>query len=145
MNIVDFTPASGFIGGLFIGIASSLLLWMNGRIAGISGIFNGAMARSSGDATWRWLFIAGLLGGAAIEFWLVPGQRAFASSLSWPVFLIAGVLVGFGTRLGSGCTSGHGVCGLGRLSARSLAATLTFLVTGAATVFIVWQLLGVHP
>ena len=137
MNIVDFTPASGFIGGLFIGVSSSLLLWMNGRIAGISGIVDGALARPAGEAAWRWLFIAGLLGGAAIEFWLIPGHRAFVSPLSWPVFLIAGVLVGFGTRLGSGCTSGHGVCGISRFSTRSLAAVATFMFTAARTVLVV--------
>lgn len=144
MNIVNFTPATGFVGGLLIGLAASALLWLNGRIAGISGIVNGALARPDSEATWRWLFLAGLLGGAAIEFWLIPARRAFETGLSWPVFLLAGVLVGVGTLLGGGCTSGHGVCGLGRLSTRSLVATLTFIATGVLTVFIVRHVLGIH-
>lgn len=144
MTIVDFTPATGFLGGLLIGAAASLLLWLNGRIAGISGIFDGALARPDSETTWRWLFILGLLVGAAIEFWLLPGARAFATGLPWQVFLLAGTLVGFGTRLGGGCTSGHGVCGLGRLSARSLVATLTFLATGVLTVFVVRHVFGIH-
>lgn len=144
MSIVNFTPVSGFAGGLLIGAAASLLLWLNGRIAGISGIVNGALARPGSETTWRWLFLAGLLGGAAIEFWLIPAHRAFESGLSWPMFLLAGVLVGVGTRLGGGCTSGHGVCGLGRLSMRSLVATVTFIATGVLTVFVVRHLLGIN-
>lgn len=144
MTIVNFTPVTGFVGGLLIGASASVLLWLNGRIAGISGIVNGALARPGGEATWRWLFLAGLLGGATIEFWSIPARRAFETGLSWPVFLLAGVLVGVGTRLGGGCTSGHGVCGLGRLSTRSLVATLTFLATGVLTVFIVRHVFGVN-
>lgn len=143
MSIVNFTPHTGFAGGLLIGVSASLLLWLNGRIAGISGIVNGALARPGGEAIWRWLFLFGMLVGAAIEFWLIPGRRAFETHLAWPVFLLAGVLVGIGTRLGGGCTSGHGVCGLGRLSMRSLVATITFLVTGVLTVFIVRHVFGV--
>lgn len=144
MTIVNFTPITGVIGGLLIGLSASTLLWLNGRIAGISGIVDGALARPGKETKWRWLFLLGILGGAAIEFWLIPAHRAFHTGLSWPVFLLAGVLVGVGTRLGGGCTSGHGVCGLGRLSTRSLVATVTFLATGAVTVFIVRQVLGVH-
>lgn len=144
MTIVNFTPITGVIGGLLIGLSASALLWLNGRIAGISGIVNGALARPGKDTNWRWLFLLGILGGAAIEFWLIPAQRAFDTGLSWPVFLLAGVLVGVGTRLGGGCTSGHGVCGLGRLSMRSLVATVTFLVTGVLTVFIVRHVLGIN-
>lgn len=142
MTIVNFTPLTGFIGGLLIGASASLLLWLNGRIAGISGIVNGSLARPGAESAWRWLFLAGMLGGAAVEFWLIPAQRAFETAMSWPVFLLAGVLVGIGTRLGGGCTSGHGVCGLGRLSARSLVATLTFLATGVLTVFFVYHVFG---
>ena len=118
MTIVNFTPWAGLIGGLLIGASASLLLWLNGRIAGISGIVAGATVEPGGDRAWRWLFLAGLLGGAALAFWLVPGSMAFQSDMPWPVFLVAGLIVGFGTRLGSGCTSGHGVCGLARLSQR---------------------------
>lgn len=144
MTIVNFTPLTGFAGGLLIGIASSVLLWLNGRIAGISGIVDGALAKPGKEAIWRWLFLLGMFGGAGIEFWLIPARRAFETGLSWPVFLLAGVLVGFGTRLGGGCTSGHGVCGLGRLSGRSLVATATFLITGVLTVFIVRHVLGIN-
>lgn len=143
MIIVNFTPMSGFAGGLLIGAAASLLLWLNGRIAGISGIVNGALGRPGRETFWRWLFLLAMLGGAAVEFWLLPAHRAFETSLSWPGFLLAGFLVGVGTRLGGGCTSGHGVCGLGRLSARSLAATSTFIATGILTVFIVRHVLGI--
>lgn len=143
MNIVHFTPFYGLAGGLLIGTAASLLLWLNGRIAGISGILAGVLMRPGNEAGWRWLFLAGMLGGASIEFWLIPARRAFETGLSWPMFLLAGVLVGIGTRLGGGCTSGHGVCGLGRLSARSLVATATFLITGVVTVFLVRHVFGV--
>lgn len=142
MTIVHFTPISGLIGGVLIGASSSLLLWLNGRIAGISGIVTGALARPSEDSAWRWLFLVGMLVGAVVEFWLWPGNRAFDGGLPWPVFLLAGVLVGFGTNLGSGCTSGHGVCGLARLSPRSLVAVLTFMATGTLTVFIVRHIFG---
>lgn len=144
MNIVNFTPVTGFVGGLLIGLAASILLWLNGRVAGISGIMNGAMARPGKETAWRWLFLTGLLGGAAIEFWLIPARRAFDTGLSWPVILLAGILVGVGTLLGGGCTSGHGVCGLGRLSTRSLVATLTFMTCGILTVFIVRHVFGIN-
>ncbi|MGA7965160.1 MAG: YeeE/YedE family protein [Gammaproteobacteria bacterium] len=143
MTIINFTPISGFVGGLFIGVSATLLLWLNGEIAGISGIFDGALRRPGKASTRDWLFLIGLVGGAAIEFWLVPGHRAFHAVLHWPVFLLAGLLVGYGTAMGCGCTSGHGVCGLGRLSMRSLIATLTFMATGTLTVFILRHLFGV--
>mgnify|MGYP003148089628 FL=1 len=143
MTIVNFTPWAGLIGGLLIGASASLLLWLNGRIAGISGIVAGATVEPGGDRAWRWLFLAGLLGGAALAFWLVPGSLTFQSDMPWPVFLVAGLIVGFGTRLGSGCTSGHGVCGLARLSPRSLASVATFMATGILTVFVIRHLLGV--
>ena len=143
MTIVNFTPWAGLIGGLLIGASASLLLWLNGRIAGISGIVAGATVEPGGDRAWRWLLLAGLLGGAALAFWLVPGSLAFQSDMPWPVFLVAGLIVGFGTRLGSGCTSGHGVCGLARLSPRSLASVATFMATGILTVFVIRHLLGV--
>lgn len=143
MTIVNFTPLTGFIGGLLIGASASLLLWLNGRIAGISGIIEGAFSRDKDDSRWRWLFLFGLVGGASLAFWLVPGQRVFQDVMPWPLLLLAGLLVGFGTRLGGGCTSGHGVCGLARLSPRSLVAVLTFMATGVLTVFIVRHILGI--
>ena len=127
-------------GGLLIGVASWLLLASLGRIAGISGIASGAFARAPGEAAWRRAFLAGLvLAGAATALWLQPPMTAMRPA---PLLVVAGLLVGFGTVLGSGCTSGHGVCGLGRRSARSLVATLTFMGAGVATVLIVNYLRG---
>ena len=140
----NFTPWAALMGGLFIGVSASLLLWLNGKIAGISGIANGAIwAKTSADRTWRVLFVVGLVIGGFIYVALFPGTIQARSG--YPIWLVgaAGLLVGFGTALGSGCTSGHGVCGLGRLSFRSLAATLTFLGAGIITVFVMRHLLGV--
>lgn len=144
MTIVNFTPLTGFVGGLCIGASASLLLWLNGRIAGISGIVDGALSGArEDDNRWQWLFLLGLMGGAASAFWLVPGTHTFQDVLPWPLLLLAGLLVGFGTRLGGGCTSGHGVCGLGRLSPRSMVAVLSFMATGILTVFVVQHVLGI--
>ena len=137
MTIVNFTPGSGFAGGLFIGASAALLLSLNGRLAGISGIVGSALTGFNRDTLWRWLFLAGLLLGAALEFWVIPGVRTFSSDTSWPTILLAGLLVGYGTRLGNGCTSGHGICGLARLSGRSTVAVITFMLSGAITTFIV--------
>ncbi len=142
LHVANFTPASALIGGALIGISATLLLWLNGRIAGVSGIMHGALQQRAGD-TWRWLFLAGLVAGAGVWLWLAPPAFAPRAGYSLPLVLLAGVLVGFGTAQGGGCTSGHGVCGISRLSARSIVATLTFLVTGMASVFVVRHLLGV--
>jgi len=126
--------AQAATGGVLIGLASWLLLASLGRVAGISGIASGALGRLPGERLWRWAFLAGLIGaGAAAAAWLQPPATALRP---WPLLLAAGALVGFGTVLGSGCTSGHGVCGLGRRSLRSLVATLVFMGAGAATVLI---------
>ncbi|WP_435103518.1 YeeE/YedE family protein [Arhodomonas sp. AD133] len=143
MSIAAFDPWPALVGGVLIGIAATLLLWLNGRIAGISGIAAGAMEERGEERVWRLLFLAGLLGGAALVFVLWPERAALRSGMPWWGVLIAGVLVGFGTRLGSGCTSGHGVCGLGRLSPRSLVAVVTFVATAMVTVFAVRHLLGI--
>jgi uncharacterized membrane protein YedE/YeeE len=137
--MANFTPASALIGGALIGISATLLLWLNGRIAGVSGIMHGALREGEG---WRWLFLAGLVAGAGAWMWLAPPAFAPRAGFSLPLVLFAGVLVGFGTAQGGGCTSGHGVCGISRLSARSLAATLTFLLTGMIGVFAVRHLFG---
>src|SRR5437764_1194258 len=131
-----FTPFSGLLGGMLIGLAAVLLLVANGRIAGISGIVGGLLTRVTADMGWRVAFVAGLWLGA-IVYWLVRGEL-FAVQLiaTWPVMLIAGLLVGFGTRMSGGCTSGHGVCGIARLSKRSIVATLVFMGAGIATVFV---------
>jgi len=126
----------GLIGGLLIGLAATLLLLVNGRIAGISGILAGLItAKFTTDWFWRAAFVIGLVCGAALYGWFrgaIPLQQQASNSL----LLFAGLLVGFGTRLGSGCTSGHGVCGLARRSPRSLAATATFIACGILTVFL---------
>jgi uncharacterized protein len=121
------------VGGMLIGIAATLLLLLAGRIAGISGIVAGLFQPRSGDRGWRLAFVAGLFGTGALIAAIWP--TAFAIEITRPIWLVvlAGLLVGFGTRLGNGCTSGHGVCGLSRLSARSAAVTVTFMATGILT------------
>lgn len=131
-----FTPWSALAGGVAIGIAAAMLLLLNGRVAGISGIVGGLLWPSPGDMAWRYAFIAGLL-FAPVAVRLVAALPAPTIEASFPVLLLAGLLVGAGTRYGSGCTSGHGVCGLSRLSPRSLAATGAFMLAGFATVFAV--------
>lgn len=132
----DFTPLSGLVGGILIGLASVLLLWLNGRIAGISGIVGGMLSRKGGEFGWRAMFVVGLLAGAA-GYALYTGGLQVSVPASVPMLIVAGLLVGFGTRLGSGCTSGHGVCGIGRLSKRSMVATGTFMAVAVATVYVV--------
>lgn len=127
-------PIQGLIGGLLIGLAAALMLLGVGRIAGVSGIAARATRLGGGDMAMRsaWMFLVGLpLGALAVAMLLGAPKAEFAS---WPVLIAAGLLVGFGTRLGSGCTSGHGVCGVSRLSGRSVVATITFMLAGIATV-----------
>ena len=128
--------AQGLLGGALIGLSATLLLWSIGRIAGISGIVNGLGTAPRSDRAWRAAFLLGLMvaGGIAMQF--LPYAPSRLQTGSTPILLLAGLLVGFGTRMGGGCTSGHGVCGLGRLSWRSLAAVLTFMLTAIATVFL---------
>ena len=131
------------IGGIAIGLSATILLAFNGRIAGISGIVNGAIAFSKQEV-WRWIFILGmLLGGILYENILATQPTPTAAFTPWAM-IIGGFLVGFGTRMGSGCTSGHGVCGLGRLSMRSLVAVLTFMITAILTVFVVRHVLQLN-
>lgn len=132
----DAQPVEGLVGGLLIGLAAALMLLGAGRIAGVSGIVARATRLSADDMamTSAWAFLAGLPLGALIVA-LTTSWRP-ADFPGWPVLVIAGLLVGFGTRLGSGCTSGHGVCGVSRLSQRSIVATVTFIATGIATVFL---------
>lgn len=143
--MTEFTPYTALGGGLFIGAAAALLLYLNGRIAGISGILNGAVARTPGDTAWRVAFLVGMLLGGGAFWWFTP--HAFAPRQDFPpsLLVVAGFLVGFGTRMGSGCTSGHGVCGLGRRSLRSLVATATFVGCGILTVYVMRHVLGVQP
>ena len=136
------TWAFGLAGGALIGLAAALLLWSIGRIAGISGIVNGIVEGARGDRAWRIAFIAGMMIAGAVMLQFVPAP-ARAQTGATPILLVAGLLVGFGTRMGNGCTSGHGVCGLGRLSRRSLAAVVTFMAAGMATVYVMRHLVGV--
>ncbi|MEZ4390624.1 MAG: YeeE/YedE thiosulfate transporter family protein [Polyangiales bacterium] len=122
-------------GGALIGLSASLMLAFNGRVAGVSGMVGGLLQPSPGDWSWRALFLAGLALGGVVAAAVLPNAFA-ASPASTGTVLAAGLLVGFGSRVGNGCTSGHGVCGISRLSPRSVAATLTFISTGAITVLL---------
>lgn len=137
----DFTPLSALLGGALIGLSASLLLLTHGKIAGISGLLGGLLAPGADDRAFRLWFLGGLLVAGAALAAVLPS--AFGPSPPTPFWLVAlaGVLVGYGTRLGNGCTSGHGVCGVSRLSARSIAATLTFVAVGMATTFVARHLL----
>lgn len=130
------------LGGVLIGLASALLLLFNGRIAGISGIAGGLFSPARGDAAWRAAFVGGLIVGGLLLHAMLPSALGppVVAGLGAPI--LAGLLVGFGTRLGNGCTSGHGVCGMARGSMRSIAATLTFMVTAALTVYVVRHVIG---
>lgn len=128
---------TALVGGILIGSAASGLLLLNGRIAGISGIVAGLLPPRNGDAAWRLAFVAGLLAGGGVLSMIHPAAFPGGHPRALPVLAAAGLLVGFGTRIANGCTSGHGVCGLSRRSPRSLVATLTFMTIGAATVYVV--------
>ncbi|MFG6443305.1 YeeE/YedE family protein [Roseateles sp. LKC17W] len=136
-----FTPVASLAGGALIGLAAALFVLLNGRIAGISGVLGGLLRPARGDVAWRVAFVLGLVGAplAYVLFTAVPLPRIDAG---WPALVLAGLLVGVGTRYGAGCTSGHGVCGLSRLSPRSLAATLAFMGAGFATVFVLRHVVG---
>lgn len=139
----NFTPLPALLGGVMIGLAASILLIFNGRIAGVAGILGSVLTPSAAPGVpWSTWFVGGLLAGGTIVAFVLP--EAFASNVTTPVGLLvgSGLLVGFGTRLGSGCTSGHGVCGNSRLSLRSLAATGTFIAAGAGGVLLRRVLLG---
>jgi hypothetical protein len=143
--MTDFTPASALMGGAMIGLASLWLLARLGRIAGISGIASGAMFSQGHDRLWRLAFVAGLiLAGVLARFvlgWQPEPRDAYP--LAWVI--VAGLLVGYGTSIGSGCTSGHGVCGIARLSTRSILATVLFMASAAITVFLVRHVFEVLP
>ena len=136
-----FTPWASLAGGLLIGIAAAMLLLLNGRIAGVSGVLGGLIAFRQGEPRlWRVLFLAGLL-VASLAWMMVAALPAASINADYAELIVAGLLVGLGTRYGSGCTSGHGVCGLSSLSLRSLVATLCFMGSGFATVYVVRHVL----
>ena len=138
----NFTPYSALAGGALIGVAASILLWLNGRLAGVSGILGGLMRPAAGEARWRLLFLIGLVIGALVFAAAGGDVSAVRVDTGMPVLIAAGLLTGIGTRLGGGCTSGHGICGVARLSRRSITATATFMVAAGATVFVVRHVIG---
>jgi uncharacterized membrane protein YedE/YeeE len=144
-DMSSFTPASALIGGILIGLSATLLLWTTGRIAGISGIVGGLLRPTAAELPWRVAFILGLI-AAPLLYGAVGGiTPPIVVTPSLPLVILGGLLVGYGTRLSSGCTSGHGVCGLARLSPRSLAATAMFLSVALVTVFVTRHALGGAP
>ncbi|KGM57555.1 hypothetical protein N799_05725 [Lysobacter arseniciresistens ZS79] len=129
-------------GGVLIGLSATLLLWLNGRVAGVSGILNGVLFPRAGEVSWRFAFLLGLVAAGGLYMALVPGAPLPRGDFPRAWLVVAGLLVGFGTRMGNGCTSGHGVCGLGRLSMRSVAAVATFMATAIATTYVMRHLWG---
>jgi len=138
-----FTPVLSTIGGVLIGLAAVGLLYFNGRIAGISGIMGGVLHPQEGDTLWRAVFVLGLLAGALLILWLHPISFDLRIDVSDPVVLLGGFLVGIGTRIGNGCTSGHGVCGVGRLAPRSIVASAVFVGFAILTTYLVRHLWGI--
>ena len=141
-HIEHFTPVSALVGGALIGLAASLVLLGHGRVAGISGIYGGLLDPQNRDQSFRGWFIAGLLLAGLVARVLAPEAFDSAAAIGLGTAVVAGLLVGVGTRLGNGCTSGHGVCGVSRLSGRSLVATMTFMTAGFLTVYAVRHLVG---
>ena len=139
--MTNFTPFSALAGGVLIGISASLLLLLNGRIAGISGIVAGVLRPVPEETSWRVYFIAGLLVGGLTLLAVRPSSFG-VTPVSTTLAILSGLLVGFGTRLGGGCTSGHGVCGISRFSPRSITATITFMITGVISTLVVRHLGG---
>ncbi|GAW85562.1 conserved hypothetical protein [Bathymodiolus platifrons methanotrophic gill symbiont] len=138
----NFTPVSALLGGALIGLSASLLLLLNGRMAGISGIMNGLFGAPKKEWIWRGLFLLGLVLGAAIFQLLSNDSLQLRQGYPLLLIVLGGFLVGVGTRMGSGCTSGHGICGIASFSIRSITATVTFMLMGMVTVFILKHLLG---
>lgn len=139
--MAEFSAIHGLLGGAMIGAAAGLLLLINGRVAGVSGIMGGALSLPSGDTAWRFAFVVGLMAGPLLVR-MLGGTVTITPQATIPVLVVAGLLVGLGTRVGGGCTSGHGVCGVARLSPRSLVATMTFIAVAMVTVFVTRHLGG---
>ena len=137
----SFTPWTALAGGALIGLAAALFILLNGRIAGISGIVGGLLKPASGDILWRALFVGGMV--LAPTAWIIfAALPPIQIDAGYPMLIIAGLLVGISTRYGAGCTSGHGVCGISRLSPRSITATIAFMATGFITVYIIRHVIG---
>lgn len=133
--MTEFTPLASSIGGLLIGLSAAMMLILKGRIAGISGIIGGIASAPAEERPWRFAFMGGLIAGGMMMVALMPAQFGSKPTASTGALVVAGLLVGIGTRIGGGCTSGHGVCGLSRLSPRSMVATALFMSFAAMTVF----------
>ncbi|NNU13917.1 YeeE/YedE family protein [Vibrio parahaemolyticus] len=134
--MLNVIPWESLFGGILLGISATILLLVNGKIAGISGIVNGIMSPKKGDYSWRLLFAVGMIAGGLISVLMLGVAVPSTANLSLGMVIAAGLLVGIGTRLGNGCTSGHGICGMGRLSKRSIVATCVFMVVAGLTVFV---------
>jgi uncharacterized protein len=139
---LHFTPGSSLLGGILLGLAAGALFLNSGRILGITGILEGLLKPKSSDSPWRFAFLLGLFTAPLVAKLILPADLLHVPHIdaSWAMVVVAGLLVGFGTRWGTGCTSGHGICGLSRLSARSLVATLSFMSAGFITVFVIRHL-----
>lgn len=139
--MTEFTPLSALFGGAILGASALFLLWLNGNVAGISGIISRAIQYQPRNGLWRWMFLFGLIIGP-----MVVGVIGFGIpkqiDVSWPLIVSGGLLVGVGSKLGSGCTSGHGICGIGRISTRSIVATAVFMLTALVVVFVVRHIVG---
>jgi uncharacterized protein len=140
---IAFTPGPAFLGGIILGIAAALYFLLHGRILGISGIVSGLLSPKKGDWAWRVILLLGILSAPLLAALIFGLHTATVIDADWLAIVIAGLLVGFGAHYGSGCTSGHGICGLSRLSPRSLVATFSFMSAGFITVYVIRHLLGV--
>lgn len=129
-------PWSSLFGGMLLGVSATLLLLLNGKIAGISGVLTGLMTPKKRDYAWRWLFVLGMISGGLVGVYFLGAEVPKEYQASISMLIVTGLLVGIGTRLGNGCTSGHGICGIGRLSIRSMVATAVFMFVAAVTVFV---------
>ncbi len=134
--MLNVIPWESLFGGILLGISATILLLVNGKIAGISGIMNGIMSPKKGDYSWRLLFAVGMIAGGLISVLMLGVAAPSTANLSLGMVIAAGLLIGIGTRLGNGCTSGHGICGMGRLSKRSIVATCVFMAVAGLTVFV---------
>jgi len=143
--VENFTPYSSLAGGLLIGLSATVMLLFNGRITGVSGILSGLLTYTAGEWLWRLFFLLGMIAGAFFFVSVFPDSFKPRTDFPLGLLIAAGFLVGFGTRLGGGCTSGHGICGIGRLSPRSIVATMVFMASGAVSVFFIRHIIGITP
>ncbi len=139
----NFTPYSSLAGGMLIGLSATIMLLFNGRVTGISGMLSELFYPKPGEWLWRLVFLLGMMAGAGLFVFISPDSFTARTDFPMGLLIAGGFLVGFGTKMGNGCTSGHGICGIARLSPRSLIATMTFMISGGVTVFIIRHLIGI--